>query len=130
MLAPAVAAATARTEQRMMALSLMQPGLWEVREISNARATPQSICISDPSVLVQLRHGPAACSRFIIQDRDRELTVRYSCAARGFGRTSIKVETPRLAKIDTQGIIGKVPFAYRAEARRVGSCARQAKRAR
>jgi hypothetical protein len=49
-------------------------------------------------------------------------TVHYSCPGSGWGRTTVRVETPRLARVETQGIAGKAPFAFTAEARRVGAC--------
>ena len=41
---------------------------------------------------------------------------------RGYGRTSIRLETDRLVQIRTQGIADGLPFEYSAEARRVGDC--------
>ena len=60
--------------------------------------------------------------RVVLSNDVKGATVHYTCPANGFGRTSVRVETPRLAKIDTQGIMGNAPFAYRAEARKVGAC--------
>ncbi len=40
----------------------------------------------------------------------------------GSGRTTIRVETPRLVQIETQGIADQSPFAFSAEARRIGTC--------
>jgi hypothetical protein len=115
--------AVAGAAAELSALASLQPGLWEVRELGNAKAPPpRSICIADPALLLQLKHGQAACSRIVISDDARGATVHYTCPANGFGRTSLRVETPRLAKIDTQGIIGNAPFAYRAEIRYLGAC--------
>lgn len=108
--------------QSPAALSRLQPGLWQIRELGNDRATPQSICIADPAMLLQVKHYREACSRLVVADRADETTVHYTCPANGFGRTWLRVETPRLAKIDTQGIIDKTPFAFRAEVRLVGPC--------
>lgn len=50
------------------------------------------------------------------------MTVTYSCSAQGWGRTELRIETPGLYQLDTQGISGNEPFALRAEARRTGDC--------
>lgn len=109
--------------KEMAALATLQPGRWELRELNNPRPQPpRSICISDPTILLQLQHRDSSCSRLVIASDARSATVHYTCAAGGFGRTTIKVSTPRLARIDTQGIHRKRPFDYSAEARRKGSC--------
>lgn len=113
---------TARSGQPLAALSRLQPGLWQIRELGNDRATPQMICIADPAMLLQVKHYKEPCSRLVIADEADQATVHYTCPANGFGRTWLRVETPRLAKIDTQGIVDKTPFAFRAEARLVGPC--------
>lgn len=107
---------------RLPALAQLQPGLWQIRDVENARARPQSLCLGDPYQLMQIEHRSAPCSRLVIASDPSSATVHYTCPAGGFGRTTIRVETPRLARIDTQGILGRVPFELRAEARRIGSC--------
>ena len=92
---------SARSAQPPAALSRLQPGLWQIRELGNDRATPQSICIGDPALLLQVKHYKQPCSRLVVADRADETTVHYTCPANGFGRTWLRVETPRLAKIDT-----------------------------
>jgi hypothetical protein len=112
-----------RPGQPLAALSRLQPGLWQIRELGNDRATPQAICIAEPTMLLQVKHYKEPCSRLVIADKADQATVHYTCAADGFGRTSLRVETSRLAKIDTQGIADNIPFAFRAEARLLGPCA-------
>lgn len=104
------------------AIGRLEPGLWQLRDLRNNNAPVRSICVADPAMLMQIQHGDAPCSRLVIADDRTGTTVHYTCPAKGFGRTSVRVETPRLAKIDTQGIYDNAPFAYRLEARRVGSC--------
>lgn len=106
----------------LLALSRLEPGEYQLRVIGEAGARPQSICVADPDVLLQLKHRGAPCSRVVIDNGPSGATVHYTCPANGYGRTSLRVETPRLAKIDTQGLYENAPFAYRAEARRVGPC--------
>lgn len=107
---------------RARALAGLEPGLWQLRLLGPDARQPQSICVADPAQLLQVQHRDAPCSRLVLSDDPRGTTVHYTCRANGFGRTSLRVETPRLAKIDTQGIVDNAPFAYRAEARKVGSC--------
>ena len=104
------------------ALSTVQPGLWDIRSRDNPDAN-RVFCLSDVKILVQLRHPNSMCPRFVISDTQREATVQYSCPSRGNGRTTIRVETPRLVQIETQGIADQSPFAFSAEARRAGDCA-------
>lgn len=115
-------AASAPQPGKMGALARLEPGQWQLRDLDNARAARQSICVADPTALIQIRHRGAPCSRLVLNQDAEAATVHYTCPANGFGRTSLRVETPRLAQIDTQGIIDNTPFAYRAEARRVGPC--------
>lgn len=114
-------AAPAPAARPIKALTSLQPGQWEIRSRDNPDAN-RSFCMSDAKVLLQLRHPNSICSRFVISDTGREATVQYSCAASGNGRTSIRVETPRLVQIETQGVADQSPFAFSAEARRVGEC--------
>ena len=109
---------------KLSALARLEPGLWQLRDLSNANATQQSICVADAVALIQLRHRNAPCSRTVISDNAKGATVHYTCPANGYGRTEVRVETPRLAQIDTQGIADNAPFSYRAEARRIGVCGR------
>jgi hypothetical protein len=102
------------------ALSKLERGRWQVSDAQGGAA--RSICVGDPALLLQLEHESAACQREILANEAGSATVQYSCPGRGFGHTSIRVETPRLARIDTQGLADGRPFSYRVEARRVGSC--------
>ncbi|HKT16103.1 MAG TPA: hypothetical protein VJR87_11945 [Allosphingosinicella sp.] len=114
----------------LVSLARLEPGQWQIRELGNERAVPQSICLGDPEMLVQLEHRQIACSRYIIANDAQGATVHYTCPAKDYGRTTVRVETARLAKIDTQGLVGNIPFAYRAEARRIGPCERSTAAAR
>lgn len=101
------------------AFAQLERGRWQLRD---SAGRPRSICLADPVALVQLEHGGVRCEREILANDKGGATVQYSCPGRGFGHTSIRVETPRLARIDTQGLIDGRPFSYRTEARKVGSC--------
>lgn len=101
-------------------LDRLELGLWELRAPNNSLIA--SICLGDHALLTQPRHGATACRRRVIGSDSRSVTVHYSCAGAGSGQTEVRVETPRLAQIDSQGLDRGAPFALRAEARRVGAC--------
>ncbi|HEX8191330.1 MAG TPA: hypothetical protein VF552_00375 [Allosphingosinicella sp.] len=101
-------------------LGRLERGLWELRSLGGtARFAP--VCLGDPAALVQLQHRRGGCTRSVVaQSRDR-LEVRYNCPA-AFGQTTIRVEGPRLARIESEGIDNGVPFGFRVQARRIGRC--------
>lgn len=122
MLAGVGAGASAEASQpspALPALAMIEPGLWQLR---TAGEPARSICVADPHMLIQLRHKASACSRLVIANEKSTATIHYSCPGAGWGRTTLRVETPRLARIDSQGIADNAPFAFVAEARRVGPC--------
>lgn len=119
-----VAAPASPAAQRPLALAAVEPGLWTVTS-AEAGALPRRLCLDDPIRLAQLQHGDADCHRLLVADQPHDATVEYRCAAgAGFGRTSLRVSDGGRVRIDTQGIAGNAPFAFRAEARRDGSCRR------
>ena len=102
-------------------LERLETGQWELRGgTGNARIA--AICLGNPILLTQPRHGAAPCTRDVIAADAGSMTVSYSCPGLGRGRTTIRFETPRLVQIDSQGLDHGMPFALRAEARRVGPC--------
>ncbi|MFN3389302.1 MAG: DUF3617 domain-containing protein [Allosphingosinicella sp.] len=115
------APALALVVSEIAALSQLERGRWQISE-SDPRKPPRFICLRDPMLLVQVEHGPASCTRRVTESGKSGTTVQYRCAGHGFGHTRVVVETPRIARIDTQGIVDGRPFAWRAEARRVGAC--------
>jgi hypothetical protein len=105
----------------LAALTQIELGQWQFKERGSA-PTAQSLCVSDPTVLLQLGHRGAQCSRFVIADMPGVATVHYTCRGAGHGRTTVSVETPRLIHLQTQGIANGEPFDFDYEARRTGSC--------
>jgi hypothetical protein len=103
------------------ALATIQPGQWALRS-RDGSAPPMTLCLGDPRALLQIRHGAIPCSKYVITNSPAEAVVHYSCAGAGNGRTSIRVETPRVIQIESQGIEGKEPFDWSYEGRRVGVC--------
>ncbi len=105
----------------LVALSSLESGQWQLR----SRADPtenRSVCIGDAQSLIQIRHGRATCSRFVIANDPKSATVHYTCPGAGHGRTTVRMETPRLIQLESQGIADNEPFSITLEGRRVGAC--------
>jgi hypothetical protein len=103
-------------------LGTLERGQWQLRDRDDGTAPVRALCLGDPQVLLQLRHDRAQCSRYVIEDAPRSVTVHYTCPGMGHGRTTIRKETSRLVQIDTQGISNGAPFSVAYEARRTGAC--------
>jgi hypothetical protein len=103
------------------ALNALETGLWELKGVGTD-TTSQRLCISDMRQLLQPLDIQPICKQFVGEDVADRVTASFDCAAQGQGRTSVRVETPRLAQIESQGIAGGRPFSMRMEARRVGAC--------
>lgn len=118
----ALIAAPAATQDRPAAAPLdrLERGQWELRA-PNDRVIA-AICLGNPALLAQPQHGGRPCTQEVTARDARSVTMRYSCPGAGSGQTVIRVETPRLAQIDSQGLDRGTPFALRAQARRVGAC--------
>lgn len=103
----------------LLALKSLERGQWQLRE---GGAAPRQLCMRDPAVLLQIRHGSAQCAHLTVENSATTATTTYSCPGHGHGRTKISVETPRLVRIDTQGVVDGMPFAVELEGRRTGAC--------
>lgn len=121
--ASALAGATAVPAQApsLAMLDGLEKGSWQLRERGND-AVLQTFCVGDARRMIQIQHPRANCSRYIIEDTPKSVTVHYTCPGAGHGRTSIRSETNRLVQIDTQGIADGKPFSQAIEARRAGAC--------
>lgn len=119
MLSPAHAGGTPPAQPA--ALALVQPGQWNLRSAEDP-AENRSMCVRDARMLLQIRHGAAQCSRFVISNEARQTIVHYSCPGNGHGRTTLQVDSASVIRLETQGIIDKQPFALMLEGRRVGEC--------
>ncbi len=119
----ALAGATAVPAQAptLAMLDQLEKGSWQLRERGND-AVLQTVCVGDARRMIQIQHPRANCSRYIIEDTPKSVTVHYTCPGAGHGRTSIRSETNRLVQIDTQGIADGKPFSQAIEARRAGPC--------
>ena len=120
-LLPMAALATAADAPPPIALGQLQPGKWTLSSVDTTFAT-RTVCIGDPRMLIQLRQPTQTCSRFVVTNDPRRAVVSYTCQGAGNGLTTIRVETPRLAQIETQGVVRGAPFELTIEARRTGDC--------
>ena len=112
-------AAAAPAQAPFAMLSGLEKGRWTLIERGGAN---RSLCLGDASQLLQIMHPGAQCSRYTIVDTAGEVTVHYTCGRGGHGRTTIRMETPRLVQVGTQGMAGGQPFSHDFEARRTGGC--------
>jgi hypothetical protein len=114
-------AGAAAFAQNSHALANAEPGLWELTGVPGAK-TPVRQCVAHLAALAQYEHRAKSCTPSTVSDNGKVTVINYTCAGSDFGRTSIKVVTPRNLRIETQGISDGLPFAYAIEARRVGEC--------
>ncbi|MFM7027241.1 MAG: DUF3617 domain-containing protein [Chakrabartia sp.] len=105
----------------LLILHRIEPGLWDIRP-KDTRDGGRTMCVADPAVLLSLGHPGQSCSRFAISNEANQAVVHYTCSGTGSGQTSLRVETPRLLQIETQGILRQTPFQMGFEARRLGTC--------
>ena len=114
--------AAAPTESPLpAALASLQPGQWALRSRDGSAPT-KMLCLGDPRVLLQVRHSGPACSKVVLSNLGGAVVANYSCVGGSNGRTEIRVETPRVIQIESQGIEAKAPFEWSYEGRRVGEC--------
>jgi len=103
------------------ALAPAAGGLWEVSQSATGHS-PTKLCVPSPAVLAQFEHRQGRCTRTVIRDSGNVAEIHYTCTDGGFGRSDMKLVTPRSLTIDTQGISGGLPFHYKLYARRLGDC--------
>lgn len=103
------------------ALARLQPGQWQFREAGTTMA--RAMCLADPAAALRIGHVDVACTQSVIESAPTTLTVRYSCAGAGHGRSTLTVRTPTSFRLQTQGLSGGAPFEFDYEARRIGDCA-------
>jgi hypothetical protein len=102
-------------------LASVEPGLWALRG-ANGEALG-NVCLGDPTLLAQpVTSAAQPCTRQVISSDLHSATISYVCPGLGRGQAVLRVETPRLVQIDSQGLSRGVPFALRSEARKIGPC--------
>lgn len=114
-----VAPAVAKAPELAM-LDGLTVGAWELRY--RADDVRDRVCLRSGRELIQIRHRAAQCSPYVVDDEANLVTVQYTCPGHGYGRTTIRRETPQLVQIEAQGIEDGLPFHFNAEGRRVGGC--------
>lgn len=111
---------TAAQAPTLAMLDRLDRGEWVVR--FRGSGEQKRLCLRTGRELIQLRHNVPTCSRYVVEDGAGQITVQYSCAGNGYGRTSIRRESGVLAQVESQGIADGKPFEFTAEARRAGPC--------
>lgn len=111
----------AAAPERLIALDTVQPGEWELRPLEKDGGK-RRLCVRDPRQLLRTEHARHQCRLFVVKDGPAAASVTYDCAQAGGGRTDVRVETPRLVQIRSQGVADGAPFARVMEARRLGAC--------
>lgn len=101
-------------------LGSLTMGEWTIRHRDGS--PDRKICVRTGQELIQIMHRQSGCSQFVVEDGAKRVTVQYTCPGNGYGRTSIRRETPVLVQIESQGIHDGLPFQFTAEARRTGRC--------
>lgn len=99
----------------------LQKGDWILKPRGSANAGKR-VCLGDPSLLIQVQHGSAKCTRYVIENTPKSLRVSYKCGNLGHGVTSIRRESSGLVQIHSQGIANNAPFSFSVEGRRTGAC--------
>lgn len=102
-------------------LDRLAPGGWDVR-IRDAVRSVRHLCMESGRPLIQIRHPANLCKSFVVADTPSMVTVHYTCPGAGYGRTTVRYESPILAQVESQGIAEGLPFDFTAEARRTGDC--------
>lgn len=113
-------AATAQHGSTMIALAGVERGQWNLQDQEGPGA--RKLCLTNPSALLQLQHGNAQCEHFVVENSARTATIHYTCPGHGYGRTTVSVETPRLVRVETQGVLDGEPFSAVLEGRKIGTC--------
>ncbi|WP_223262852.1 hypothetical protein [Sphingobium sp. SCG-1] len=101
-------------------LAALESGQWVLKDRETGRE--RRLCLGDRRQLLQLRQVRHQCARFVVTDSERQVSVTNDCGAAGNERTDIRIETPRLFQLQSQGIADGAPFAAAIEGRHVGIC--------
>ncbi|HWU96517.1 MAG TPA: hypothetical protein VN029_13040 [Sphingomonas sp.] len=113
-------AAVAHRSGTQSVLTQIERGQWLLKE---RLGTERKVCFTNPNSFIQIAHGPGPCEQFVISQDAHQATIGYTCTGHGKGRTTVTVETPRLVRIETQGVLDGAPFEQEYEGRRVpGTC--------
>jgi hypothetical protein len=113
------AGASMQHRTALVALNAIERGQWQLHETDGGTS---KLCVTDPAALLQLHHRGAQCTQVVVENSRDVATIHYTCPGRGYGRTTISVETSKLVRIDTQGLVDGAPFDSQLEGRKLGAC--------
>lgn len=99
----------------------IEDGQWEL-VVRGDPSSRRRVCLGSRSQLIQIRHATLACRQQLMMDDAKETTVHYTCPGAGEGHTTVRALTPRSIIIETQGLVGGIPFHLDVDARRLGAC--------
>jgi len=99
----------------------LQKGSWTLKTQGSADAGKR-VCLGDPGLLIQIQHGNARCTRYVIENMPNSLRVSYNCGRLNHGDTTIRRESSGLVQISTQGVANGSIFNFSVEGRRTGAC--------
>lgn len=105
----------------LAAVDQLNKGGWTLT-VRDGRLPDRKICLGDPKMLLQVEHGNANCSYYVIANTPDRLRVSYKCGSLGNGVTEVRRESNSLVQVESQGIVNGSPFAFNAEARHSGAC--------
>ncbi|QNE31704.1 hypothetical protein F1C10_06995 [Sphingomonas sp. NBWT7] len=114
--------AVASAQAPRTATDQLSTGSWMLHE-SGSRRPGRALCVREAAELLQIHHPGLSCARFVVANEPHAVTVHYTCPGAGYGRTTLIVETPTRARIETQGLAHGAPFNVQYAAQRDGACA-------
>lgn len=120
LVAAAIGISAVAAAAQLAVLGGVAPGEWQLKESETGEV--RALCVSDPGVLLQLAHGAARCTRTVLDDGPKAVTVNYVCPGAGRGRSTLTVRSGQVFRLETQGMVRGAPFAFDYEARRLGDC--------
>lgn len=99
----------------------LRSGSWDLK-VREGAGQNGKICVRTGRELIQIRHRAASCNHTVVEDTPTLVRVHYACPGNGYGQTTIRRESTGLVQISTQGVEGRAPFNFNAEARYARAC--------
>lgn len=108
-----------RDPAALAVIQSIERGKWQLKDVNGGVRT---LCVARPVDLLNVAHGGARCTMVTRGAEGHIVTVTYTCPGHGQGTTTVSVETPRLVRIESSGIVDGAPFENEFEARKTGEC--------
>ncbi|AAV89371.1 uncharacterized protein ZMO1_ZMO0747 [Zymomonas mobilis subsp. mobilis ZM4 = ATCC 31821] len=102
-----------------MALSSLESGEWRISVLPKGMT---DVCLGNPHQLMHSAIPSGQCDALVVDNKPDMATMEYRCGEAGWARTTIHVDNGHSARIDSQGVAGRMPFAFKADVRRIGNC--------